>query len=224
MYYEFVIVMIYATYFFFLVPQVCCLNRVHCLSILSTRRTKFLSYFTQFVRLGTFCSSVISSSSFKGKIKVFLPSVRRRFHNPQSIKIVIPIWDTMHRTEIPTSTYASASLSNVFAIVVSGSKIGSIEVTLLNRESAQPPIKVILSTWRCQQLFPKKVSIAWIENDTRKQLHISAFSLWLKSSNRREIQPEVSVPIQPPSIVADWLRHIICHCHTPMPVLWNSML
>ena len=149
-------------------------------------------------------------------------------------KICIPInWNLILAKTTPKWTPRSVRsyLSTVcekinahFAIVMSGPKIGSIEVTRLNRESAQPPIKVILSTWRCQQLFPKKVSIAWMENETRKQIHMSAFSLWLKSSNRREVQPEVSVPIQPPSVVANWLRHILSLSNTDAcPLEFNAL-
>ena len=110
-----------------------------------------------------------------------------------------------------------------FAVLMSGPKIGNIECTRLNRDPTQPPIKVILSFWRCQQLFPKKISLKWVENDSIRQIHMSCFQMWMKSGNRREIQPAVKAPNQPPDIAVQWLRQMLALSHTDAcPIEFNK--
>jgi hypothetical protein len=77
-----------------------------------------------------------------------------------------------------------------FAMITCGRNIGSIEVTRFNANPAKTPITVTLSSWRCKELFPKKVSICWKEGGKMRRIHTTALSLWMKAGNRREVQLE----------------------------------
>jgi len=101
-----------------------------------------------------------------------------------------------------------------FAYIMSGADIGKIEVTRKNRIPGQPPINVRLTHWRMQQLFPQKISLKWTENDKQMKLHMSAFDMWSKSRNRREIQPVALVPDQPPEIAVEWLKEMLSTART----------
>ena len=101
-----------------------------------------------------------------------------------------------------------------FAYIMSGADIGKIEVTRLNRIPGQPPINVRLTHWRMRQLFPQKISLKWTENDKEMKLHMSAFDMWSKSRNRREIQPVALVPDQPPEIAVEWLKEMLSTART----------
>ena len=93
-----------------------------------------------------------------------------------------------------------------FAIAVSGSKIGSIQLTI---DSSKP--SRWLSTSRCRELFPHKISMVWEENGQKKQFHRSVFAMWLISGNRREIEtaPAFKNANQPPNVVLRWLVHVL---------------
>jgi len=101
-----------------------------------------------------------------------------------------------------------------FAYIMSGKDIGKIQVTRLNRIPNQPPIKVHLSYWRMQQMFPSKISIRWTENAKPKSLHMSVFEIWSKSRIRREIQPVASMFHQPPEIAVQWLTQMLSTANT----------
>jgi hypothetical protein len=101
-----------------------------------------------------------------------------------------------------------------FAYIMSGKDIGKIQVTRLNRILSEPPINVHLSYWRMQQMFPQKISLKWVESEKQMKLHMSAFDMWSKSRNRREIQPVASMPDQPPEISVEWLKEILSTART----------
>ena len=83
-------------------------------------------------------------------------------------------------------------LNQHFAMVMGGRQLGSIELTRLNRVPTKPPVRITLSTWRCSQLFPQKVSLSWLEKGLRKRFHMTAFALWIKSTNRKEVLLETA--------------------------------
>ena len=105
-------------------------------------------------------------------------------------------------------------LNGHFGYIISGKDIGKIQVTRLNRIPSEPPIKVNLSYWRMQQMFPQKISLRWTENNKPMKLHMSAFDMWSKSRNRREIQPIASMPDQPPEIATEWLKEMLSTANT----------
>ena len=105
-------------------------------------------------------------------------------------------------------------LNGHFAYIMSGRDIGKIEVTRLNRIPGEPPIKVNLTYYRMQQMFPQKISLRWIEQDKPMKIHMSAFGMWSKSRNRREIQPVASMPDQPPEIALEWLKEMLSTART----------
>ena len=173
------------------------------------------------------------STTDNTRISQLLPQQKATLMKTKS-NICVPInWDlilartTLTWTPRSVREYLGIVLNRIndhMAVIMCGPKIGSIEVSRLNRIADQPPIKVILSTWRCQQLFPRKISLAWLEHGKKRSIHTSAFSLWLKSRGRREIQPEMSMPVQPPTVAADWLRHVLSLSHTDAcPIDFNTM-
>ena len=101
-----------------------------------------------------------------------------------------------------------------FGFIMSGPDIGKIEVTRLNRVPELPPIKVNLTYWRMDQLFPQKISLSWVENDKKMKLHMSAFEMWSKSRNRREIQPVALIPDHPQEIAVEWLKESLSTART----------
>ncbi len=111
-------------------------------------------------------------------------------------------------------TCVCEQLNAHFAYIISGKDIGKIEVTRKNRIPELPPVKIRLTHWRMHQLFPQKISINWIENEKPMKLHMSAFDMWSKSRNRREIQPVASMPDQPPEIACDWLKEMLATANT----------
>ena len=110
-------------------------------------------------------------------------------------------------------TTVCEQLNAHFAYIMSGKDIGKIEVKRFNRIPGQPPIKVNLTYWRMQQMFPQKISVRWLEDDKPMKLHMSAFEMWSRSRNRREIQP-VSMPDQPPEIAVEWLKEMLATANT----------
>lgn len=101
-------------------------------------------------------------------------------------------------------------MNHFFAVIMSGPKMGSIQVTRLNRASNDlPPINVILSIWRCQQLFTKTINMLWKENGKTKRLRMTAFNLWMRSSNRKNIQQRTSMPTLPATPATDWLKRML---------------
>ena len=111
-------------------------------------------------------------------------------------------------------TTVCEQLNGHFAYIMAGRDIGKIEVKRLNRILGKPPIKVNLSYCRMQQMFPQKISVRWLENDKPMKLHMSAFEMWSRSRNRREIQPVASMPDQPPEIAVDWLKEMLATANT----------
>ena len=63
-------------------------------------------------------------------------------------------------------TTVTERLDAHFGFIMSGPDIGKIEVTRLNRVPGLAPIKVNLTYWRMDQLFPQKISLKWMENDS----------------------------------------------------------
>ena len=160
-----------------------------------------------------------------------LPQQRATLSNAHET-VVQPIqWDLILARNVPKFKARSVraylvgicnKLNKHFAIVMSGPQIGCIEVTRLNRIPDRPPIKVVLSPWRCQQLFTRRVNIKWMEEDKVKKINMTAFTLWMKSRNRREVQPEYKNPQQPPNIAVQWLRSMLSLSETDAcPIKFN---
>ena len=146
--------------------------------------------------------------------------------------VVQPIqWDWILARNVPKFKARSVraylvgvcnKINTHFAIVMSGPQIGSIEVTRQNRIPDAPPIKVVLSPYRCQQLFTRRVNIKWWEDDKVKKLNMTAFRLWMQSRNRREVQPEYNLPQQPPNIAVQWLKRMLSLSETgACPIKFN---
>ena len=75
---------------------------------------------------------------------------------------------------------------------MSGPTIGRIQVERSSRFSPKKDV-VLLSPWRAEQLFPRKVTCRWSEGNSRRVLFKSAFDIWLNSSSRREIRPTTKI-------------------------------
>jgi hypothetical protein len=115
-----------------------------------------------------------------------------------------------------------------FALIMSGQKIGSIEVTRQNRAVGHPPIKVVLSTWRCQQLFNRYVELQWREKNAPKRLRMTLLNLWMRNGLRKEIQPATRLTRtdapSPPSPSIDWLKRMLSLAGTDVcPVTFNAL-
>ena len=87
---------------------------------------------------------------------------------------------------------------------MSGPDIGKIQVTRKSRNNSGQDT-VILSVWRCEHLFPQKITLRWSENGSQRMLFKSAFEIWHSSSSRREIRPKFKIKHP----VYLWLRHQI---------------
>lgn len=129
--------------------------------------------------------------------------------------IVLPIdWPTILETgrDPPKNPHAVRQyLANVvhklnyhFGVVMTGPDIGKIQVTRKSRNNSGQDT-VILSVWRCEQLFPQKITLRWSENGSQRMLFKSAFDIWHSSSSRREIRPKFKIKHP----VYLWLRHQI---------------
>lgn len=79
-----------------------------------------------------------------------------------------------------------------FSIHMAGPDIGKIQVERDSR-SANKKDTVLLRPWRCQQLFPRRVTCRWIENGKPCTLFKPVIDIWLASSSRREILPTVKL-------------------------------
>lgn len=132
----------------------------------------------------------------------------------------------------PTSVRAYLSLvvsrmNNHFAMIMSGRHIGWLELTRLNRNPTKPPVKVVLSTWKCRQLFPKKLNITWLESGKRKRFHMAVFALWMKSCERKEVQLETAATLQlgdVPNIGIKWLKKMLSLSETDAcPIVFNAL-
>lgn len=112
-----------------------------------------------------------------------------------------------------------------FALIMSGPQIGSIEVTRRNRAPDQPPISVVLSIWRCQQLFNKYLELRWTENEKPKHLRIALLSLWMRGGLRKEIQPPALVPLDVlPTPSVTWLKQMLSIAGTDAcPIKFNAL-
>ena len=106
-------------------------------------------------------------------------------------------WDAILAPREPPTTpqtvrkYLAQIVHNMnahFAIHMSGPSIGRIQVERTSRFSPKKDV-VLLSPWRAEQLFPRKVTCRWRENLKERVLFKSAFDIWLSSSQRREIRP-----------------------------------
>ena len=177
---------------------------------------------TQYLTLATFGSSDMSTTHRKLSLSQMASSSNANQTICQPIN-----WDLILAKTAPKWTPRSVRsylntvcerLNAHFAYIMSGKDIGKIQVTRSNRIPGEPPVKVHLSFWRMQQMFPSKISIRWTENEKPMSLHMSAFEIWSKSRIRREIQPVASMPNQPPDIAVQWLTQMLALPREACPI------
>ena len=105
--------------------------------------------------------------------------------------VVEPIdWNAILEPREPPTTpqtvrkYLAQIVHNMnafFAIHMSGPNIGKIQVERTSRFSPKKDV-VLLSPYRAEQLFPRRVTLRWRENKKERVLFKSAFDIWLSSS------------------------------------------
>jgi len=112
-----------------------------------------------------------------------------------------------------------------FAVVMDGEFMGSIQITRLNRLAGHPPVNVILSVWRCLQLYPQKISISWEEDGKIRRIDSSALSLWLKCPIRKNVQPAISSSIISASpLIIVWLQKMLLLANSgDCPITFNAL-
>jgi hypothetical protein len=146
-------------------------------------------------------------------------SINEKNYNGCNEKSVPIDWNSILACTKPlTPVSARTYLINVvnrlnrhFAMVMNGKNTGSIEVTRMHPNPSEKSTTVTLSSWRCKELFPRKVSVTWMEAGKRRRIHTTALSLWLKSGNRREVRLDKAASAVPLSTDAavKWLRKML---------------
>ena len=108
-----------------------------------------------------------------------------------------------------------------FAVIMDGRDFGKIAITRFNRDNE--PVIIVCTIWKCTQLFNRKIGLQWNEDDKRKRIHMTAFALWLKSGNRKEIRPPIS-PNYPITPAAIWLQKMLLLADNgECPIVFDSL-
>lgn len=161
-----------------------------------------------------------------------LPSKAQQLYSYNAEETVVkPIgWDKiLHYDRLPQTPaavreYLNGTVERMnehFAMIMHGPMTGSVMVTRASRTEGDPPESIVVSVWRAHSLFPRKITLRWVESGEPKVLFKSAFDVWAQSSKRREVLPTTR-QMSPPHPVVDWLRMHLSHGEASL-VQWDRL-